>query len=197
MTAMIVPHIVSWYCIAGTRLCRDEETRATKSLQEDTCYSNFVCVLRRNGISVPVAFSSPIQSWICWCRPYSIIWKSHQPCTTVDVKVTDRHKFELRVSNSATAMAAPPSTGLRSSAMTTSAAYTNLVGSNIREGKFTETIYQMIRDNRFNEAIQTLNTTLLEFPNIFFYKPRFKRGFSSIAFVIYEWASLKMQKIIK
>jgi len=38
-------------------------------------------------------------------------------------------------------------------------------GGNIREGKYTEQIYTMIRDGKFNDAIATLTTKLLEFPN--------------------------------
>jgi len=38
-------------------------------------------------------------------------------------------------------------------------------GGGIREGKFTEQIYSMIRDQKYQEAIAVLSTKVLEFPN--------------------------------
>lgn len=61
----------------------------------------------------------------------------------------------------------PPQTGMRTAAgtaMGTSAGGANSFGGGIREGKFTEQIYSMIRDAKYHEAIAVLSTKVLEFP---------------------------------
>lgn len=59
----------------------------------------------------------------------------------------------------------PPQTGMRTavgmSAGTSAAGF----GGGIREGKFTEQIYSMIRDQKYHEAVAVLSTKVLEFPN--------------------------------
>jgi tetratricopeptide repeat protein 30 len=65
-----------------------------------------------------------------------------------------------------TGMAMPkaPQTGMRT-AMGTSAGSGGGFGSGaIREGKYTEQIYGMIRDGKYAQAIDVLSTKLLEFP---------------------------------
>jgi len=59
----------------------------------------------------------------------------------------------------------PPMTGMRT-AMGTAAGGGGGFGSGaIREGKYTEQIYGMIRDHKYSQAVDVLNTKLLEFPN--------------------------------
>ncbi len=57
-----------------------------------------------------------------------------------------------------------PQTGMRT-AMGTSAGGLSAFGTgNIREGKYTEQIYAMLRDGKYAAAIEVLNMKLLEFP---------------------------------
>ena len=62
----------------------------------------------------------------------------------------------------------PPQTGMRTAVGTsvgTSAGGANAFGGGIREGKFTEQIYTMIRDQKYHDAVAVLSTKVLEFPN--------------------------------
>ena len=58
----------------------------------------------------------------------------------------------------------PPQTGMRT-AMGTAAGGGAGFGGGIREGKFTEQVYSMIRDKRYHEAIAVLSGKVMEFPN--------------------------------
>ena len=59
----------------------------------------------------------------------------------------------------------PPQTGMRTAVGTSAGASAAGFGGGIREGKFTEQIYSMIRDQKYQEAIAVLSTKVLEFPN--------------------------------
>ena len=59
----------------------------------------------------------------------------------------------------------PPQTGMRTAVGTSAGASAGGFGGGIREGKFTEQIYSMIRDQKYQEAIAVLSTKVLEFPN--------------------------------
>ena len=59
----------------------------------------------------------------------------------------------------------PPQTGMRTAVGTSAGASAAGFGGGIREGKFTEQIYSMIRDQKHQEAIAVLSTKVLEFPN--------------------------------
>ncbi len=63
----------------------------------------------------------------------------------------------------------PPMTGIRT-AMGTALGTAmgggaSSFGGGVREGKFTEKIYGLIRDSKYDEAIQILSSKLFEFPS--------------------------------
>ena len=61
----------------------------------------------------------------------------------------------------------PPMTGMRTAmgtALGTAAGGAASFGGGLREGKFTEYIYGMIRDGKWDDAISPLSTKLYEFP---------------------------------
>jgi len=59
----------------------------------------------------------------------------------------------------------PPQTGLRTAMGTAAGLGGAFGGGAIREGKYTEQIYGMIRDGKYAGAVEVLSTKLLEFPN--------------------------------
>ena len=60
----------------------------------------------------------------------------------------------------------PPQTGMRTAVGTSAGGSgANAFGGGIREGKFTEQIYTMIRDQKYHDAVAVLSTKVLEFPN--------------------------------
>tara|TARA_B100000795_G_scaffold183408_1_gene139068 strand:- start:818 stop:1237 length:420 start_codon:yes stop_codon:yes gene_type:complete len=59
----------------------------------------------------------------------------------------------------------PPQTGMRTAVGTSAGTSAAGFGGGIREGKFTEQIYSMIRDQKYHDAVAVLSTKVLEFPN--------------------------------
>ena len=59
----------------------------------------------------------------------------------------------------------PPQTGMRTAVGTSAGAGGAFLAGTIREGRYTEQIYGMVRDGKWSVAIEVLSAKLLEFPS--------------------------------